>query len=57
MDDIFTAMLVMAFSAVMLVAGQQYVSKRPEITAVTFAPVPHVAFNRSSSYVGNFASR
>jgi hypothetical protein len=51
MDDVFTAMLVMAFSAVMLVAGQQYVSKQPEITAATFAPLPHVAVNRSSSYM------
>lgn len=57
MDDIFTAMLVTAFSAVMLVAGQQYVSKRPEITAATFAPAPRVAVNMSSSHVDNFASR
>ena len=51
MDDVFTAMLVMALSAVMLVAGQQYVSKQPEITAAMFAPRPQVAGNVSSSYV------
>ena len=51
MDDVFTAMLVMAFSAVMLVAGQQFVSRQPEITAATFAPLSHVAVNRSSSFV------
>jgi hypothetical protein len=52
MDDVFTAMLAMALSAVMLVAGQQYVSRQPEITAAMFAPLPHIAGNNtSSSYV------
>jgi hypothetical protein len=49
MDDVFTAMLALALSAVMLVAGQQYVSSRPEITAAMFAPRPHLAGNASSS--------
>jgi hypothetical protein len=51
MDDVFTAMLAIALSAVMLVAGLQYVSGQPEITAATFAPLPHVAGNASSSYL------
>jgi hypothetical protein len=51
MDDVFTAMLALALSAVMLVAGQQYLSSQPEITAAMFAPLPHVAGNTSPSYV------
>jgi hypothetical protein len=51
MDDVFTAMLAIAVSAVMLVAGLQYISSRPENTAAAFAPLPHVAGNTSSSYV------
>jgi len=51
MDDLFTAMLAIALSAVMLVAGQQYVSRQPEIAAATFAPLPHVAGNVPASYV------
>lgn len=48
MDDLFSAMLAILFSAVMLVAGQQYLSKRPEITSATIVPLPHVAENNSS---------
>ena len=42
MDDLFAAMFVLALSSVMLVTGQQYLSKKSEITAATSA-VPQIA--------------
>jgi hypothetical protein len=52
MDDVFSAMLVVAISAVLLVAGQQYhLYKKPEISAATFVPLPNVAVDTLSSYV------
>jgi hypothetical protein len=51
MDDIFSAMLVLALSSVMLVTGQQYLSKTPEIIAAASAPRPHIAANSSPAYV------
>jgi hypothetical protein len=47
MNDLFSAMLAILLSAVMLAAGQQYLSKRLEITSATIAPLPHVAENNS----------
>jgi outer membrane murein-binding lipoprotein Lpp len=47
MDDVFSAMLVVAISAVLLVAGQQYLYKKPEISAATL----NVAVDTLSSYV------
>jgi hypothetical protein len=43
MDDLFGAMFVLALSSVMLVTGQQYLSKKSEITAATSAPSPQIA--------------
>jgi hypothetical protein len=50
MDDVFSTMLVVAISAVSLVAGQQYLYKKPEISAATFVSLPNVAVDRLSSY-------
>jgi hypothetical protein len=43
MQDFFSAMFVLALSSVMLVTGQQYLSKRPEITTARSAPSPQIA--------------
>jgi hypothetical protein len=50
MDDLFSAMLAVAFSAVMLVAGQQYLSKKSDILAATAAPPRYVAVVVSPAY-------
>jgi hypothetical protein len=50
MEDLFSAMLVILLSAVMLVAGQQYLSKQPEITAATIVRLPQVAVDSQSLY-------
>jgi hypothetical protein len=51
MDDLFSAMLVLALSSVMLVTGQQYLSKKPEITAAasrsTDRTLPQIARQHS----------
>jgi hypothetical protein len=43
MDDLFGAMFVLTLSSVMLVTGQQYLSRKSEITAATSVPSPHIA--------------
>jgi hypothetical protein len=43
MDDLFSAMLVLALSSVMLVTGQQYLSKKSEIPIATSTQPPQVA--------------
>jgi hypothetical protein len=43
MDDLIGAMFILALSSVMLVTGQQYLSKKSEITAATSAPSPQMA--------------
>jgi hypothetical protein len=50
MDDLCSALLVLALSSVTLVSGQQYLSKKPEITAATSAARPHVAASSSILY-------
>jgi hypothetical protein len=50
MDDLSTAMLALVFCSLMLVTGQQYLSKRPEITAATAAQRPHIAANGLPGY-------
>jgi hypothetical protein len=45
MDDFCSALLALALSSVMLVMGQQYLSKKPEITAARSATRAHAAAN------------
>jgi hypothetical protein len=51
MDDLFSAMFVLALSAVLLVAGQQFVSRNPEVTVAASVAGPHVAAKSALSYV------
>ena len=51
MDDLIAAMFVLALSSVMLVTGQQYLSKKPEITAATSARSPQIAVISLPPYV------
>jgi len=51
MEDLFSAMLVLALCAVMLVTGQQFLSKMPEITAATSVPRPQVVASGSPADV------
>jgi hypothetical protein len=51
MYDLISAMFVLALSAVLLVARQQFVSGNPEVTAAASMARPHVAAKSSLSYV------
>ena len=50
MEDLFGALFALALSAVMLVAGQQYLSRKSEIAVATAAPPPHVAAVSQPAY-------
>jgi uncharacterized PurR-regulated membrane protein YhhQ (DUF165 family) len=51
MDDLIAAMFVLALSSVMLVTGQQYLSKKSEAAAATSARSPQIAVISLPAYV------
>ena len=50
MDDLCSSMFELALSSLMLVGGQHYLSKKPEIPATTSTKHPLIAANIPPSF-------